>query len=70
MLLNQAEVALNGAITDLSANQPPNSAAGMAEHLRRLDPGNAHRFAVAMQRDAAWANPAWGEYWAEIVRLI
>ena len=52
---------------------PANAAtcpAAMARHLRRTEPEAARCFAQAMHDDAAWANEAWGAFWADVVRLV
>ena len=46
------------------------SPAAMATYLRRTGGDAAPCFAQAMYDEAAWANEAWGAYWAEIVRLV
>ena len=46
------------------------SPAAMALHLRRSSGDAAYCFAVAMHEDAAWANEAWGAYWADVMRLV
>ena len=46
------------------------SPAAMASHLRRSNPLEARCFAKAMHEDAAWANEAWGQFWADVVRLV
>ncbi len=46
------------------------SPAAMAHYLRRVEPLSALCFAEAMYEGAAWANEAWGAYWAAVVRLV
>ena len=46
------------------------SPAAMARHLRKAHPSQARRFALAMHEAAAWANEAWGQFWADVVRLV
>ena len=41
-----------------------------AHYLRRVDPSAARCFAEAMYEGAAWANEAWGAYWAAVVCLV
>ena len=43
---------------------------GMARYLRRTAGTAALCFARAIYEDAAWANEAWGAYWADVVRLV
>lgn len=46
------------------------SPAAMAGYLRRSDPLRARCFAEAMHEGAAWANEAWGRFWADVVQLV
>lgn len=46
------------------------SPAFMARQLRRTNPLGARGFAQAMHEDAAWANEAWGRFWADVIRLV
>ena len=46
------------------------AAAEMAQHLRRVSGADALCFAQAMHEGSAWANEAWGEFWAEVVRQV
>jgi hypothetical protein len=48
----------------------PLSPAAMARHLRETAPHSARRFARAMYDKVAWANESWGEFWADVERLI
>ena len=51
-------------------NDAPLSPAGMASYLRRTNGPAALCFAQAIYEDAAWANDAWGAYWADVVRRV
>ena len=42
----------------------------MAHYLRCTGGSAARCFAEAMHADAAWANERWGEYWADVIRLV
>jgi hypothetical protein len=42
----------------------------MAQYLRRTSGSAAHCFARAMHEDSAWANETWGDYWADVMRLV
>jgi hypothetical protein len=42
----------------------------MAQYLRRTSGSAAYCFAQAMHEDSAWANETWGEYWANVMRLV
>jgi hypothetical protein len=42
----------------------------MAHYLRRTSGSAAFCFARAMHEDSAWANENWGEYWADVMRLV
>ncbi len=42
----------------------------MAQYLRRTNGDAALCFAQAMHDGSAWANDAWGAYWADVVRLV
>ena len=46
---------------------PPQAMAG---HLRRTSGTAALCFAQAMHDGSAWANEAWGAYWADVIRLV
>jgi hypothetical protein len=46
------------------------SPVAMAGYLRETNPLNARCFALEMQRQTAWANESWGEYWGDVARLI
>ena len=48
----------------------PLSPGAMARHLRQTSPSSARRFARAMHDRVAWANEAWGEFWADVERLV
>jgi hypothetical protein len=53
-----------------AVNGDPLSPAAMAQHLRETAPRTARRFARAMHDRVAWANESWGEFWADVERLI
>lgn len=53
--------------TSLPAGWTPHA---MAHYLRRTSGSAARCFAQAMHEDAAWANEGWGEYWADVMRLV
>ena len=42
----------------------------MAQYLRRTSGSAAYCFAQAMHEGSAWANEAWGKYWADVMRLV
>ena len=42
----------------------------MARYLRRTSGDAALCFARAMHEESAWANAAWGSYWADVIRLV
>ena len=46
------------------------SAAVMAHYLRETNAGNARCFALQMQVQTAWANESWGDYWADVARMV
>jgi hypothetical protein len=46
------------------------SAAAMARYLRETSAASARCFALEMQERAAWANESWGDYWADVARLV
>ena len=46
---------------------PPHA---MAQYLRRTSGSAAYCFARAMHEDSAWANEDWGDYWADVMRLV
>ena len=46
------------------------SPAAMAQHLRRAAGSAALCFAQAMHEGAAWANDAWGDYWADVIKAV
>ncbi len=50
-----------------SSGFPPHA---MAQYLRRTSGSAAHCFARAMHEDSAWANQDWGDYWADVMRLV
>ena len=54
----------------LFAEDPASSPAAMASYLRRTSGDAAFCFARAMHEDSAWANPEWGAYWADVMRLV
>lgn len=49
------------------AEFPPQA---MAHYLRRTSGSAAFCFARAMHEDSAWANERWGDYWADVMRLV
>ena len=51
-------------------DDPGRCPAAMARYLRRTNGDAALCFARAMHEDAAWANEAWGSYWADVIRLV
>ncbi len=53
-------------LADLSALTP----LAMAWHLRRTGGDAAFCFAQAMHEGSAWANAGWGDYWADVMRLV
>ncbi len=42
----------------------------MARYLRETNPRSARCFALEMQKQTAWANESWGEYWGDVARLV
>ncbi len=46
------------------------SPAAMAQHLRRTSGSAALCFAQAMHEGSAWANEAWGAYWADVIKAV
>ncbi len=66
----QHQPALHGFPVAALARHDPLSPAAMASHLRRTNPDEALCFARAMYDDAAWANESWGQYWADVMRLV
>ncbi len=54
------------AVADRSALSP----LAMALHLRAAEGGAAFCFARAMHEGSAWANEDWGDYWADVMRLV
>jgi hypothetical protein len=42
----------------------------MAQYLRRTSGSAAYCFAQAMHEGSAWANETWGDYWANVMRLV
>jgi hypothetical protein len=42
----------------------------MANYLLETNPLSARCFALEMQKQAAWANEAWGEYWGDVAQLV
>ena len=54
----------------LFSNDPARCPAAMAQYLRQTSGDAALCFARAMHEDSAWANEAWGSYWADVIRLV
>lgn len=54
----------------LFSDDPAQCPAAMARYLRRTSGDAALCFARAMHEDSAWANEAWGSYWADVIRLV
>ena len=66
----QSQVAETTARAVLALDESSLSPAAMARYLRRTNGDAALCFAQAIYEDAAWANEAWGAYWADVVRLV
>ncbi len=54
----------------LFSDDPARCPAAMARYLRQTNGDAAFCFARAMHEDSAWANEAWGSYWADVMRLV
>ena len=66
----QSQLAETDARVVLAVEETTLSPAAMARYLRRTNGEAALCFAQAIYEDAAWANEAWGAYWADVVRMI
>ena len=53
-----------------SPRQDALSPAVMAQYLRETNPDSARCFAREMHDRVAWANEAWGAYWADVAELV